>query len=180
MSRENKYYDVEKTAVVLDTGAMIAKYYNLLPKSKIDMYTTESAVNEVLDYESRKSLVDIVDLGYLKVTTPGQRSIEVVLEKALEIGSIHKLSHTDIEIAALALELSYNYPRVVVITDDYELQNLLLYMGIGFRALRTRGISELRVFSAYCPVCRYVPGKPGEEKCPLCGSMITRRKKRAP
>lgn len=67
--------------------------------------------------------------------------------------------------------------EVVVITDDYELQNLLLYIGVGFKPLRTRGIAELRIYNAQCPTCGYIPGKPDETRCPLCGGDIKRFRK---
>ncbi|MEM0505803.1 MAG: nucleotide-binding protein, partial [Thermosphaera sp.] len=89
------------------------------------------------------------------------------------IGEVSKLSKTDVEIAALALELR-NSSKTIVFTDDYSLQNLLLHLKIGFRPVKTRGITEERVYVEKCPVCGYVPGEPGEKTCPLCGGEIKR------
>lgn len=165
-----------KIAVVLDTGALLAKYYRFLPMSTVDAYTTLSATDEVKDYENKTSLREAIDLGLLKLATPDQHYIEIALQSAIKMGCIHKLSKTDLDIVALALQLQGLYSNVVVITDDYELQNLLVYLRVSFKPLRTTGIHELRVFVAQCPICGYVPSKPGEEMCPFCGVKILRKR----
>lgn len=162
--------------MVLDTGALLAKYYRFIPRVGVDMYTTPSAVCEVKDPENRAALVEAVDLGFVKIIAPSQPHVSVIMQAAVKIGSIHKLSSTDLDVAALAVQLRGSYSEVVVVTDDYELENLLLYLGVSFKPLRTPGIRELRVFAALCPVCGYVPGKPGEETCPFCGISISRRR----
>lgn len=169
-------FKVSKTVLVLDTGALLAKYYRLIPKSLMEIYTTTSAVGEVKDLENKSALEEAIELGFINIVNPEPVYVDTIIHEATRVGCLHKLSKTDIEIAALAFQLSRKSTNVVVITDDYELQNLLLYVGIGFRSLRTRGISELRVFNAYCPVCGYTPGKPNEEYCPLCGSKIVRKR----
>ncbi|MEM0367843.1 MAG: nucleotide-binding protein [Desulfurococcaceae archaeon] len=174
MSRVNAYSG-KKIALILDTGALLAKYYRYAPRIKVDIYTTDSAVNEVKDQENKSALIEALELRLIHVEKPGRTFIIKIMEIAKAIGCLHKLSITDVEIAALSLQLRKEYSEVVVVTDDYELQNLLSYMGVSFKPLRTRGIEDLRVFKAYCPVCGYTPGKPSEDTCPLCGSKITRR-----
>jgi len=165
----------EKIAVVLDTGALLAKYYRFIPRQVAEAYTTASASGEVRDRENRDALEEAVDLGLIRVVTPGQGFIEVAKNAARAVGCLHKLSLTDVEIVALALSLKSSYRDVVVVTDDYELQNLLAHLGISYRPLRTRGIREVKAYVAQCPLCGYVPGKPGEEVCPFCGIKIRRR-----
>ncbi|MEM1720210.1 MAG: nucleotide-binding protein [Desulfurococcaceae archaeon] len=165
-----------RVAVVLDTGALLAKYYRLIPRLDIDTYTTPSAVCEVKDHENRTALAEAIDLGLVKAVAPRQPYVSTVMQAAVKIGSVHKLSITDLDVAALAVQLQSSYPEVVVITDDYELENLLAHLGVSFKPLRTHGIRELRRFIAMCPTCGYVPGKPGEETCPLCGTEISRRR----
>jgi UPF0271 protein len=165
-----------KLAIVLDTGALIAKYYRLLPKNNVLVYTVQSAVEEVVDRENREALLEAMQLGLINVVEPSREYLNKVREKAREIGGIHRLSMVDVDIASIALQLASMRYHVVVITDDYELQNLLLYMNISFKPLRTRGISEFRKYRAYCPVCGYIPGSPMEDECPLCGSRIKRKR----
>ncbi len=174
MNQDNACSKLKK-AIILDTSALIAKYYRLLPRNIFEVYTTENAVREVIDRENREALFEAIDLGLITVSNPGLQYVEEARKKAIEVGSIHKLSKTDIEVAALAIQLNNMGYTTIVITDDYELQNLLLYIGIGFKPLRTRGVNTLRVYRAYCPVCGYTPASPGVETCPLCGAKITRR-----
>lgn len=124
--------------------------------------------------DNKQALEDALEIGLINALSPSKSAIDKVTRIAKSIGSIHKLTDTDMEIAALAYELINNGFEVIVITDDYELQNLLLYMGVGFKPLRTRGIVELRVFKAQCLICGYIPGRPDEARCPLCGGDIKR------
>ncbi|MEM1868312.1 MAG: nucleotide-binding protein [Thermosphaera sp.] len=159
--------------IVLDASAVLAKMYRLLPRYELEVYTTPGVVSEILDSESRQALEESLELGLLRVRSPSKASIDLVVKEASRIGEVSKLSKTDVEIAALALELR-NSSKTIVFTDDYSLQNLLLHLKIGFRPVKTRGITEERVYVEKCPVCGYVPGEPGEKTCPLCGGEIKR------
>ncbi len=174
MNHEKSHFD-KKIALILDTGALLAKFYRYAPRMRADIYTTEGAISEVRDQENKQALIEALELKLVLVQAPERAFIDKVVEVAKTIGCLHKLSSIDIEIAALSLQLQSSYTEIVVITDDYELQNLLNYMGISFKPLRTRGIRDLRIFNAQCPICGYIPGKPGEDTCPLCGSKIKRR-----
>jgi len=165
-----------KIAVVLDTGALLAKYYRLLPRTRVDIFTTNSAVTEVRDLENKRALLEAIELEVIRVLDPEDRYVSTVLIVAKNIGSLSKLSQTDVQIAALALMLRGKYNNVVVITDDYELQNLLLSLKISFKPLRTRGITCLTIYSVYCPLCLYTPSNPGETACPFCGIPLVRRR----
>lgn len=161
--------------IVLDASAVLAKIYRLLPRYELEVYTTPGVISEILDSESRQALEESLELGLLRVRAPGKASIDLVVKEASRIGEVSKLSKTDVEIAALALELG-KYSKTIVFTDDYSLQNLLLHLKISFRPLKTKGIAEERVYVERCPVCGYVPGELGEKTCPLCGSEIKRFK----
>ncbi|MEM1696395.1 MAG: nucleotide-binding protein [Desulfurococcaceae archaeon] len=165
----------EATAIVLDTGALLAKYYRLLPRRRVELYTSTSNVDEVIDLENKQALEEAINLGLVKVVKPEKKYVEKATAIASSTGSIHKLSRTDIDVAALALQLVDNGANVVVITDDYELQNLLRSVGISFKPLRTTGIRALKLYRSFCPVCGYVPSSPSENICPLCGSKIIRK-----
>lgn len=165
-----------KIAVILDTAALLAKYYRLLPRTRVEVYTTHSAVSEVKDLENKQALEEALNLGLLIPVTPQHSFVQLAMRVASTIGCVHKLSRIDLEIVALALQLQNSQFKVIVITDDYEIQNLLLYMGISFKPLKTTGIRELKVYMARCPTCGYVPSKPSEETCPFCGTKISRKR----
>jgi len=166
----------KRLAVVLDTSALLAKYYRLLPRTIMDVYTTSLAVNEVRDLENRQALLEAIDVGIISITDPEKLYINTVLLEAKNTGSLSGLSTTDIHIAALALMLREKYSSVVVITDDYELQNLLLSLKISFKPLKTTGITRFIKYTVYCPICYYMPSNPGETTCPFCGVELTRKR----
>ncbi|WP_440059041.1 NOB1 family endonuclease [Thermogladius sp. 4427co] len=163
-----------KIAVVADTGALLARYYNLLPIHVYDFYTTKACVQEVRDRENKEALENAIELGLVRVVEIDKEYFEKALNKAREIGELTKVSEADLSIIALALSLSETYDKVIVLTDDYSLQNILYNIGISFKPVRTTGIREAWKFREYCPVCGYVPGKPGEKTCPVCGSPLKR------
>lgn len=161
--------------IILDTTGLLAKYYRLLPRHVFKAYTTRSAVEEVIDEENRSALEDAIESGLIEVLEPSQEFYRRALEEARRVGEVSKLSRTDLEVASLALMLR-DRGRVIVITDDYSLQNLLLHLGVSFKPLRTMGIRDMRRYIEYCPTCGYVPAQPGEKTCPLCGSPLARRR----
>jgi len=161
--------------IILDTTGLLAKYYRLLPRHVFKTYTTRSAVEEVIDEENRSALEDAIESGLIEVLEPSQELYRRALEEARRVGEVSKLSRTDLEVASLALMLR-DRGRVIVITDDYSLQNLLLHLGVSFKPLRTTGIRDMRHYIEYCPTCGYVPAQPGEKTCPLCGSPLARRR----
>lgn len=173
--RENSSSNRQVVILVFDTSAFLAKYHLQIPDSIYKIYTTPSVVSEVRDAENKQALEIGIMVGRIIVQQPLSSSIDKAKETAKRIGEITSLSKTDIEVAALALEKSINH-KVVVITDDYSLQNLLYHLRISFKPLRTRGIKKIMKYKAFCPVCGYIPSRPGEDTCPLCGSKMVRRK----
>lgn len=161
--------------IVLDTGALLSKYYLYLPKHGSLLVTTSDNFAEVRDEENRAALESALELGLVQLIDPDARSIEEVKEAAKSIGELSELSAADLKLAALALYMKKRGEKVVVITDDYNLQNLLLHLSIGFRPLKSRGIREARRYEVSCPLCGYSPGEPGEEYCPFCNVKLRRR-----
>jgi len=164
----------ERIFIILDTTGFIAKYHLSLDPVKTIVYTTSSVVSEVKDYESREALDLGLDIGRVNILDPPRDIVESVYRVASRIGEHVKLSRTDVEIAGLALYLSKR-GRVVVITDDYSLQNLLYHLNISFKPLRTTGIDKPRKYIVYCSICGYVPGDKSEVECPICGAVLKRR-----
>lgn len=161
----------ERTVLVLDTTAFIAKY--ALQVYSSNMYTVPSVLQEVKDKESRESLELSILINRIVVRNPSQESIEYIKNIARRIGEHVSLSRTDIEVIALAYELSRKY-KVIVITDDYTMQNVLLHLGIPYKPLRTQGIKVARKYKVYCPTCYYVSTN-YEEYCPICNTKLRKR-----
>ncbi len=166
----------KKICIVLDTGALLAKFHLIANIYNAKYLIPAEVYDEVRDIENREALELGLNIGRISVVEPDPMSIDEAMRTAKNIGELVKLSRTDIVVAALALTIKKGCGAVVVITDDYSLQNLLYHMGIGFKPLRTTGIKKPREYRAFCPVCGYVPSSPKETLCPLCGSAIIRRR----
>ncbi len=162
----------KKIAIVLDTTALLTRYP--LQQYVYPLYTTPSVVEEARDSVSREGVELAIAIGRINVVKPSDKYRSIVLDKIHEIGEHTSLSNTDVDVAALALQLGSEY-RVIVITDDYSLQNTLYHLGVSFKPLKTTGIKSVRKYRVYCRVCGYVSTVYGEKNCPLCGSRLVKK-----
>ncbi len=131
-------------ALVLDTAAFLARLQ--LSLYGIDMVTTPRVVEEVKDLESRLGLEISFEVSRVRVEKPSRESIELAKRVAREVGVLERLSETDLEVLALALEMRNRGVRVAIATDDYSVQNAAAYAGIGFIPIKTRGIESVKRF----------------------------------
>ncbi len=132
-----------KKIIILDTSALLAKYHLILPAINTEILTTPSVVEEVRDIENREALQLGLELSRIKPVEPSPKAREKTYTEAKKHRLHGKLSSTDLDVAALALQLKQEGFDTLVITDDYALQKLLYSMGVSFKPLRTRGIREV-------------------------------------
>ena len=160
--------------MILDTTAFLAKY-PLQQYSSYHLLTTPNVVSEVKDRESREALEIAIDIGRIQVIEPDRKYVERAIVISRSVGEHISLSKTDLSVLALALQYSIK-GSVIVITDDYALQNTLLQAGISFKPLRTIGIKTIRRYLVVCPACGYISTNIGEKRCPLCSSKLVKKK----
>jgi len=145
---------------VLDTSALFSMQ-DLPPDAEV--HTTPSVVAELEKYGDQR-------LGYwehaLKISHPSAGSFERVSDAAERTGDLTRLSRTDMEILALALELN-----AILLTDDYSIQNLAKYLKIEYRAVGQKGIKKLVKWKLRCTGCGRIWEKEYGE-CPVCGSHL--------
>ena len=144
----------------------------------VEGVTSPKVVEEVKDPESRLFLEGLISAGKVRVLSPSRESIEAVKDAARRTGELNELSEADVEILALAYELGG-----VLLTDDYNLQNIARTLGVEFKTLK-RGIKRVIRWNYVCIGCgkRFEEEPPGGV-CPDCGSPVRlipkrRRKKR--
>lgn len=148
---------------VLDSSAFLSG--KNLVTDKIDCYTTYSVINELESKQMKGTVELLFEIG-LKVLDPSEDSRNRVKENAQATGDIARLSNTDIDILALALELN-----ATIVTDDYSIQNIAEVAGIKYLPLAQKGI-EKKIFWKYrCRGCgkyfsTFVP------TCTICGSKV--------
>jgi len=111
--------------VVLDTTALIF----LSDFSSFEnAYTVQEVVEEVKDRLTAMKLSAMLEK--LKVLEPDNESVEKIKELSKETGDFEKLSEADIKVIALAKQLNANRTVCVLISDDYNVQNVAGHLGI--------------------------------------------------
>ena len=107
-----------------------------------EIVTAPSVVKEVKDSDSLSRLEIALDISRFRVEQPSPRYVEKAKRAARDLGGLGRLSQTDIDVLALALEYRDRGFEVVVFTDDYDVQAVLRALGIEFRPVKTRGIKQ--------------------------------------
>ena len=113
--------------------------------------------------------------GKLKIQSPSKSSLTEVSDKAKVLGDKVVLSGTDTSILALALDLSREGKRPIIVSDDYAVQNVAEALNLGYQSLATLGIREKFNWVFYCPACfRRYPTAEAQD-CPVCGTKLKRK-----
>jgi len=159
---------VKSKILVLDTSAILSGKPLNFENERI--ITTEHISNELKpggrDYQNLQFLKE----KGLIFQLPSKNSIEYIIKKADEIGDKERLSSVDIEILSLAYELSEkDGSEVVILTDDYSIQNTANHLGLKYKSISQKGITKKFKWVCRCRGC----GKKFKDNisiCPICGA----------
>ena len=122
-----------------------------------------------------------IESGRLKIQAPEKIFITKAREAATTVGDAFRLSETDLQVLALALQLKTQGCTPLVATDDYSIQNMARHLGIEFAPLATFGIRRMLKWVRYCPAChRKYPSDYKSKKCQVCGTELKRKPLRKP
>jgi UPF0271 protein len=150
--------------VVLDTSAII--YLNDFRKFD-EIFTVDSVIREVKDRITAMKLPGLK----LKIFEPEKETVQKIKSVARETGDLEKLSETDVEVLAAAVE-----SNSTIISDDRNIQNVAEKLGIKYISVFSEKITKLITWKNYCRNCK----KFFEKKvCPVCGSKLARVPKKA-
>ena len=155
--------------LVLDTSAL---YYGKDLPAEWELVISPGVVRE-LEREGMKDRLELLLATRIKVLSPSKRSLSRVLAESDRTGDSRRLSSTDKEILALALDLGYE-----LVTDDYSIQNTAEAMGVPYRGIDQRGIRKVIHWGSRCVGC----GKEfesGIEECDVCGSPTKTSRRRS-
>lgn len=167
-----------KRVVVLDTSAFVSGVDSFSLGD--EQFTVPKVEEEIRRNSMVKMRLEIaIESGKLKVKTPTKESATKTEVLANKVGDSFKLSETDKQLLALALELKDAGYAPQIVTDDYSIQNVATKMGIEFLSLGTLGIKRLLEWVRYCPACfkEYTAGSKFKE-CLVCGTELKRKPKR--
>jgi UPF0271 protein len=139
-----------------------------------ELYITPAVEGEMRPGGRMRRKLDFYLEAKIKVQAPSPESIAKVKELAGKTGDAARISETDAEVLALALDLGEG---ATVLTDDYSIQNLAKLLGVPYASMQMKGIKSVFHWDYVCSGCRRKYDAP-RETCPECGSKIkTKRRK---
>lgn len=102
----------------------------------------------------------------LSVSSPSPASLARVAAAAEETGDSGRLSPTDRDVLALALDLDAE-----LVTDDYSIQNVADLLQVPIRSMEERGIRERFTWRYRCSGCSKLFERP-QPRCDVCGAPV--------
>jgi len=152
--------------IIVDTSAILSgKELNF--KDAI-ILTTQSVSDEL-----KPGGKDYLKFQFLKekgltINIPSDESVNRIKKISEQTGDIFRLSKTDIDILALALDNQKISKNTIIITDDYSIQNVADHINIKYFNISQFGIKKRFKWVFRCRGC----GKKFNQKvdeCPICG-----------
>lgn len=140
-------------------------------KNATSWFNDKICVTSYLVYEEMLSLqarmeFERMQLQNIQFYVPSDKSRRQVAKKAKGL----KLSKTDLEILAIAYELFKRDKKVIVVTDDYWIQNVAMSLGIGYKGVERNEISKTLKWKKICESCKHEQEE--GDRCERCGSQI--------
>ena len=108
---------------------------------KDDCFTIQEVVDELKDFKSKQLAEAALASKKLKTSQVSPVALELVKQKAYDVGSLNNLSETDLKVIALALQLNAK-----LITDDFTMQNLADHIGLKYEGVMRGEIKEKKTF----------------------------------
>ena len=143
---------------ILDTCAFLSQTH---PAGKIA--TVNGIENEIVNRQSKQYYSNLKSKG-LKIVEPQNDSVRYIEKIAQKTGDLDVLSGIDQKILALGYEL-----EGIIISDDFSIQNVALYMKLEVISCSGNKIKELRIWQYKCSACNQI-SKKKKETCEVCGS----------
>ncbi len=161
---------------ILDASGLINGFYS---KDSLNIMTSET-INEIKDINTEMLLNNCINEGIIRIEDVNYQDDKEINEVLLSSGDLMRLSSTDKGIVALALKHQKEGDEVITVTDDYSMQNALKLLGLKYKSVRTRGITNTIQWKKICKGCRKeYPSDTKLEECDICGSPIIRKRMNA-
>jgi len=170
---------MKKQIFIIDTSAILSGKPIDIPQG---MLLTTTGVSDEISPGGRdyRNFQMFKEKG-LQLHSPTNASIQRVKKSAKETGDDRRLSPTDVEILALALDLSANPAQdVTIITDDYSIQNVAMVLDLKFQGFSQKEITQRFQWISHCPGCKRRFQEP-VDICPVCGTktkLVIHKKKK--
>ncbi len=158
----------KKKIFILDTSA-------ILSGKQLNFEGAELITTTKIEEEIKPGGRDYKNFLYLKekcliFKIPSNDSLGKIMEISKKTGDIDRLSLFDIEILAIAFDENKEKDvEVVILTDDYSIQNIATIIKIKYISINQKGITKKFKWNNRCRGC----GKKFKSNiriCPICGS----------
>jgi len=124
--------------IIIDSTA----FYAGLPFRSLDKYYTTPHIADELQripfFNNR--IETLLNSNRLQIIDPSSISLQSILKDSLNIENKKSLSDADISILALAKDFISEDYSVMVLTDDFAIQNVAKKLGISYKPLLYAGI----------------------------------------
>ena len=151
---------------VLDSSGIIRSDLDF---SKGKHLITNSVLNELRDETTILAVNAAIRNKRIQIQDPSPGYIQKVKIAAEKTGDIERLSETDIEALAVALETGH-----ILVTDDYSMQNIAEILSVKYERTSHRGITRKLTWFKLCPGCkRKYPYS--STCCDVCGCELVKR-----
>jgi UPF0271 protein len=181
---KNKSINKEIKNLIFDTNIFIMGIdFNVIDAT---IYTIPKVIEEIKHEKyinKNRNILNRIQVAIeskkLIIKIPSEKYIQTIEMLSKITGDYNALSLTDRELLALNLELKDNLnEEVMMITNDYSMENVCLELNIPFSPLIREGIKSKIIWEVYCPFCK--ESKSVEqfgENCEKCGIKLKRIRK---
>ena len=139
-------------------------------------FTVPEIVGEVKDLKSKLLLEEYID-NELTIREPSEKFVNKLEEIISESGDTLRLSSPDKKLIALALEISNENKEILIVSDDYSIQNVSKILNLPYRGIITEGIKGIYNWKYVCEGCKKeFPSDYKFEDCEICGSNIYKKR----
>jgi len=159
---------MKKRVIVLDTSAILSGkpiYFN-----DAILMTTPGVSEELKPGGRSYRAFEYLKEARLMIQAPSAEAVAQVKKTAQETGDDRRISSTDVEILALALDINKeSNTEAAILTDDYSIQNVANVLQIHFLGFSQEKITQKFKWASRCPGC----GKQFNDLvkiCPICGT----------
>ena len=139
---------------ILDASAFI-NGFQLVSKNN---FTVPEITEEIKDFESKLTMDMAIEEGRLRIQDVPIKYITGIEDIISKSGDVLRLSEPDKKLIALAYMLSCENKNIMVISDDYTIQNTLKILNIPFSGVLTFGIFPQKFFPQWFVAAMIVPG----------------------
>lgn len=155
--------------LVLDASALLSGFS---PDS--ECYTVQEVIGEVREKNARLRISLSLEEGSLKLIEPREENLLEIKKAALESGDIVKLSETDIKLLSIALYFKKKRAEPVIVTDDYNIQNVAIKLDMKFSPTTEAGIKKIFTWKKICKGCGKKFPVEYHGNCDVCGTKVSK------